>query len=241
MKYMRLLSENSSYISDMLKESFAGIATAVEKYAEVFRQFGIWETAIEKMAEKQIIFTEVLSKEILDRIIAEDDVESIVLEYYTSSDDRRLYEAIDRCKRYDRVSSYTSYFDEIIQACKNGSYHLACTGLFAMLDGILADASPEQLKSNPKFIKRIDALRDKMNDELKLSDLDVEITSVIISLDINEDAFFNGPRFNENEDCTIVNRNWIVHGHTHRAYGKLEFIKVLLLLEAIIILANAGE
>jgi GGDEF domain-containing protein len=52
--------------------SFDIIKDAVSKYAEVFRLFGQWEKAIEKMADRQIIFTDALSQEMLEKINRED-------------------------------------------------------------------------------------------------------------------------------------------------------------------------
>ena len=57
----------------------------------------------------------------------------------------------------------------------------------------------------------------------------------------NQDMFFNGPKFDRPEDINTLNRNWLQHGRTHKTYTQMDSIKALLLLEAVIILSDAGE
>ena len=54
-KFIECIAIHSSYLSESLHPSFDVIKSAVVEYANVFRAFGRWETAIEKLAERQIM------------------------------------------------------------------------------------------------------------------------------------------------------------------------------------------
>ena len=52
-------------------------------------------------------------------------------------------------------------------------------------------------------------------------------------------SMFYGGKFSENESDRLK-RDWLLHGRTHRDYEKIDFLKVMLWLDAIIFLSNKG-
>jgi len=192
------------------------------------------------MADLQIVFTEPPMDELTQELCKENaDVESLVLDFYSTNNDERLYDLTKRCKDSERLTNSLDFFEEILGASNRGHYHLACVGLFAILDGILADTTG--IMKKPAFICRLDELKKRIDENLDLLENDLVLFSIVDAIEKSKNKFFNGPYFDENEPVETLNRNWLQHGRTHRSYTKLDFIKVLLLLDAVIILADAGE
>ena len=242
-QYLKTVSEHFSrtpIFTDTLNEMMKNIQNAALKFAKAHAWFLREMSARSKMASDQIIFTEPPVSELTDRLCKNDvDIEEEVLKYYNIEEQAKLNDLIQRCRNSERLAAYQSLYDEIIDTLSRQHYQLVCIGLFAIIDGVLADATG--LLTKPAFIKRLDIIRERMEDKQVLLDEDLVLFSIYDGIETNQEVFFSGPRFDEEEDTETVERNWLMHGRTHRDYGIIDVIKVLLLLEGIIILADAGE
>ena len=109
---------------------------------------------------------------------------------------------------------------------------IACISLFSLIDGVLADVS-EQTTTN--FKRRLDAVKEKMGSERKLSEIDRKTLCIYKSFDTS--IFRDYYNFSDQEP-QIVNRHWDLHGRTHREHSKMDFLKVLLWLDAITFSSN---
>lgn len=242
-QYLRTISEvltKTPIITDTINEVMQNIQSAVVKFAKAHAWFMREMSARTKMAYAQIIFTEPPVPELTEKICRNDvNIEEEVLNYYEAENDKKLNDLIQRCRKSKRIHAYRNLYDEIIDTFNHKHYQLVCIGLFAIMDGVLADATG--LLTRPAFIKRLDKLRERLEEKQELLDEDLVLFSIYDGIDINQEDFFKGPDFDEEEDTNTIERNWLLHGRTHREYRKIDMIKVLLLLEGIIIIADAGE
>lgn len=210
-------------------------ADNIKQYIFAFADFGVWCSAVEKMANNQIIFTDDLSIEFANEIYDSLDIDAVIEKYYSENDDQRLNCVIERCKNSKKIEDYTLLFFQTIEAYKLGHYHLACVGLFSVIDGILADVT--NMINATNFKRRIEAVNEKFDAKIELNDIDRRTLCIYDSVNIIKDSIFGGSDFSKAEPSGI-NRHWVMHGRTRRIYTRCDFLKVLLLLDAIIFLSS---
>ena len=106
-------------------------------------------------------------------------------------------------------------------------------GLFAITDGLLATLS--KIERNTSYKKRTDTIIKRLENEEPLSINDRRLTCIICSLSNIDYTVFKESHFDEDEP-DYVNRHWTLHGRTNRTFERMDFIRVLLWIDALIIL-----
>lgn len=210
----------------------------IQEYIDGIEKLAYWQNAVDKLTESQIVFTEPMSGEIIDRINKAKSAENFILEYYSENGSKRLEKLIGRCGSAKEVLAYKKLYPQVVVASEMGCYQLACLGLFTLEDGILADVTNEPKNTN--FNNRIKKLENKINDKIPLSDIDLQILEIIVTFDKFKETAFGNSNFNEAEP-NYLNRHWTLHGRSRREYTKLDFIRMLLSLDALIFMMNLTE
>lgn len=210
----------------------------IQEYIDGIEKLAYWQNAVDKLTESQIVFTEPMSGEIIDRINKAKSAENFILEYYSENGSERLEKLIGRCGSAKEVLAYKKLYPQVVVASEMECYQLACLGLFTLEDGILADVTNEPKNTN--FNNRIKKLENKINDKIPLSDIDLQILEIIVTFDKFKETTFGNSNFNEAEP-NYLNRHWTLHGRSRREYTKLDFIRMLLSLDALIFMMNLTE
>lgn len=212
-------------------------ATAIELYIQFFEELGVWHTAVETLAAHQVVFTGDISSELAREISHTNDVDTIVEQYYFDGETPRINEVIMRCEQSVLIKPYATLFSQIISAYSAGYYHLACIGLFSLADGVLSDFTEIP---GTQYKKRIAAIEQKMDNKLELDDMDKKTLCIHQTITAFEESIFkdNYSFTNENTD---LNRHWVMHGRSRRAYSRYDCLKILLWLDAIVFLSAKIE
>lgn len=234
------ISRTLSIFADVLESArnwYERNADTISAYISAFADFGVWLCAVDKMKERQIIFTDYLSMEFANEVYNSEDVDATVKKYYFGNNCQQMDALIQRCAQSQYVLAYGSFFSEIIAAYQMGHYRLACTGLFSLIDGIFTDASSN---NTTNFKARIDEITEKFGTKTKLSEIDKQLLCIYKCVNSFGDSIFSNSSLSKPEPDSL-NRHWVLHGRTHRIYPQYDVLKALLWLDAIIILANAGE
>ena len=129
-------------------------------------------------------------------------------------------------------------FRQCLNAYEKDDYQLSCLGLFSIADGILGELS-NQIGSTG-WHKRLEAIQEKMLANKSLNQFERVNYLIILYLQNYDNSVFCSCSF----DCKepdMLNRHWLVHGKTDRDYSKIDFLKVLLLIDAMIILYNSEK
>lgn len=210
-------------------------AATINAYLSAFTDYGVWASAVQKMSERQIVFTDDLTNDFAETIYRSTDIDATVLNYYIEDEESRMNALISRCANNQQIEDFGTLYEQIIFAYQNGHYQLACVGLFAMLDGVLSKVS---LDEGTSFKNRIVLIQRKITDRIELSKWDKKLWCVYVSLDSFMGTVSANESFKKDEPKKL-NRNWVTHGRTRRQYTKLDFLKTLLALEAITVLDNA--
>ena len=207
-------------------------AEKIHEYFTMFIDFGCFVSAIQKLAENQIIFTGDLTLELAQNICESDHLCSIIEQYYTENNNQEINAVIERCQKAKQLTEYSPLFSQILTAYQYKHYHLACLGMLAVIDGTLSDVS-ENKKTNYK--KRLQKIEEKIADKYELTDFEKKLFCIYVAMDHFEESIFQNSDFSEDEPNGL-NRHWMIHGRTRREYTNLDFIKTLLWLDAIIFL-----
>lgn len=210
-------------------------AENIAEYISIFVDFGIWCSAVDKLANNQVVFTDNLDLDLAKIICNTSDIDSVIEKYYFENNEKQINYVIERCRNSEQVAEYINLFSQTISAYKIGHYHLACIGMFSLIDGVLADVSDMITSTNFKL--RIQTIENKLSDKIELNDVDKRTLCIYDSLNITKDTIFGHSDFSQPETSGI-NRHCIVHGRTRKIYTKYDFLKILLCLDAIIYLSN---
>lgn len=207
-------------------------ADTIEQYLLAFANLGCWYTAVDKMASHQIVFTGDLSPDLITEINAANNIDEIIENYYFSNNAQHMNITIARCQAYMQSSAYSELFAQTLAAYSLTHYHLACIGMFAIVDGVFADFSDNK-KTGYKI--RIDAIEKKISDRLELDNLDKKTLCICKTMSCFEESIFKDNYNFENEPSEL-NRHWVMHGRSQRVYTRYDFLKILLWLDAVVFL-----
>lgn len=219
-----------------LRKTVAQVLPGLIEIGKIFGEFALWAEAVDKMANAQIVFTDDFTLELAHKFCEEPDIVQAVDRYYYEGG--HISPLIETLKQHDGMEMYQRFYEEIIAAFQQEHYQLACTGLFSLADGILADASDMQGCVN--YEKRIKKIEERISNNEELTGLDRKFWCVYTGLNAVTGTMFNGKPFTEKEE-DLLNRNWLQHGRTHRTYTRMDFLKALLLVDGILFFAEQGN
>jgi hypothetical protein len=218
-----------------------GVSAWWNDHQEVIKQllsgllvFANWYGASEKMIDNQIVFTDVITEQLAERINNTDNVEKVVREYYFDNEQIKFEELFNRCIEYKQVSSFNNLFHQIRNAYENGDYEICCIALFTITDGLLSLVSNDNSTS---YNNRMKTLRDKVDKRASLTDFDKRALTVYSAMYKFDKSVFAFSNF-DSEETKIegINRHWLLHGRTNKDYDEFDVLKVLLWIEALIIM-----
>ena len=226
--------ETFAYALDKVHTWYQKNADNIANYLLVFAEFSEWSIATNKLIEKQFVFTDNLTQPLAHEIYQGADVEEVMTRYYFDNDGQNMQKLIQRCKDSDYIREYRELYSQILNAYDREDYLLACIGLFSLVDGLLADCSGI---NKPAFQKRLDCIADKFADKAELNEIDRKTLCIYDAFKKFDYSVFKNSDFSD-EEPQAVNRHWDVHGRTHREHTRIDFLKVLLWLDAVIYLSE---
>ena len=131
----------------------------ISEYLLVFADFSVWSIAVDKLIERQIVFTDDLPQELATEIYNGADIERLISSYYFENNAQNMEQLINRCQHYEQIQKYSELYAQIISAYHMNHCLLACIGLFSLIDGVLADVS-DQTTTN--FKSRLNIVKEKI-------------------------------------------------------------------------------
>ena len=212
-------------------------ANVISSYLLVFVEFGEWVVATNKLIENQYVFTDNLIPSLAHEISQGADVEEVMTHYYFGNDGQNMRVLIQRCNNSDYIQGYQELYNQILKVYDREDYLLACIGLFSLVDGLLAECTG--MIKQTGFRTRLDRISDKLADKVALNEIDKKTICIYDAFKKFDCSVFKKSDFSDDEPQT-VNRHWDVHGRTHRKHTRIDFLKVLLWLDAVIYLHDKG-
>ncbi len=204
-------------------------ADNIHKYLLAFADFSVWISATEKLAEKQIVFTDDLNLDFAKEIYDSVNIDELIKKYYFDNNEQNITSLIERCGFLSELTNYKELYLQTIEAYNKKHYHLACIGMFSILDGVLADVSEI---NNTNFKQRIEAIENKIKNEVELNEVDRKTLCIYTAIEKIENTLFAFSDFLQPEPNSL-NRHWLLHGRTRREYTNYDFLKILLWVDGI--------
>ena len=204
----------------------------ISSYLSSFAEFAVWSMAVDKLIENQFVFTDDLDQNLAHEINEGANANEAMSRYYFGDDKKNMKRLIQRCKNSKCIQEYRDLFDQIINAYNRDDYLLACIGLFSLIDGLLADCSGI---NSTGFQKRLNNISEKFEEKAELNEIDRKTLCIYNAFKKFDSSVFKSSDFDK-EEPKEVNRHWDVHGRTRREHTQIDFLKVLLWLDAIIYL-----
>lgn len=203
----------------------------IQKGAETYNN---WYTANEKLAAEQYVFTDYLSRSFAKQLVDTKCCREEIEHYYFDEGSKRFNALVNRLSTYPIIKDRPLFLD-VLKAYSAKMYHIACLGLFSLLDGLLSEITQDTCTSCKKKAERI--LDDAKEDCLDLSMGERKIMNVYTALPIVVASLFGFSDFSQ-EEPEQLNRNWIVHGRSHRAFEKHDCLKLFMCLEGILMISD---
>ncbi len=204
-------------------------ADNIVEYIKTFENFAVWCSATEKLAKKQIVFTDDLTLEMAKEIKYSADIDKFIQNYYFENDNRNLIMLIERCQASNLIKEYKILFTQILDSYNKEHYQLACLGLFSILDGLLSDVSNNNTTS---FNKRINVVEKKLKDKVELNEIDRKTLCIYTAIEKIDNTPFKFFDFSQDEPNGL-NRHWLLHGRTRKEYSKYDFLKIMLWVDGL--------
>lgn len=199
---------------------------------DTLRKLSLTVNAAKKLAEVQFVLINRVSFEFINRAIDE-DINKLAEQFLITDE---LIGSVNNLSVLDN----NRVFKQSIQAFNKGSYDLAIIGFTAVLDKVLSDHSGEitqvNIKSRCTTIKnKIEDKGDDFLDELEGRDLLLYLTYPKAVELFGKSSSFG------NEEPELLNRHWIMHGRSNRAYTKLDCVKVLNMIYGTVRMGQLGK
>ena len=185
--------------------------------------------AVDKLLDNQIIMVDRLPEKLEREILVSDNIPTLIEDYYSENNDKQLQIVIQRCQKAEKMKKHETLFNQVVEAYKIGSYHLACMGLFAIAEELLTSLSGLY---GPNADKRISEFEESIKEPVELAPYDPCLVSAYSALSEFRITFYKSKPFSE-EEPPELNRHWTIHGRSTRAYKKIDFIRVLLWIDAL--------
>lgn len=198
------------------QKNIATIIAPLAEYAEII-------SAVNLLGNNQFVFWDYISKDFASQILQSEDINGLMLEYYTSNESRQIKETIQACKSNKLIKPYTKLFSQSISAYNRKHYHLAIMGLLGVIDGLLSDISK---KPGTHIKSRAKAITDKLSDDIELSQEDFSVLILYLTFNNIVNSIGTTAPF-DCEEPELLNRHWIMHGRTKKKISQLDCIKII--------------
>lgn len=188
--------------------------------------------ALNIMTENQIVYWDKLPQEFVEGIIDAKKINAYLLSWYRKENFKKVEETIDNSINSSILKPYLKLYIQAIDAYRQKNNDLALLGFSAIIDGLLTDVSGNPTHS---MIKRVNELINKIENDIDLDVIESSSFILIYTIEPMMESFASYAPFDQPEPKTL-NRNWLMHGRSHRRRSKLDCIKLINFIYGLILL-----
>ena len=94
----------------------------INEYLKTFGNLILWRNAVNRLSENQIVFTEQLSGDMIEKVNKSTNVDEVILEYYTENEEKCLRNLVERCGAAECVIAYKKLYPQIVIAAEMGCH-----------------------------------------------------------------------------------------------------------------------
>lgn len=206
-------------------------------FAETLKSFSKVATkykAIQKLGNSQLIWFDNLDDRLANDILSEVCTDTIITQHLEDTS----YIEIDRIIAESRKSSFLKekkgLYSHSIGAYRKKHYDLACIGFIGTIDYLMSKTSGDISTSSKKHIQII---LEKMKTDEVLDSFEFSFFTTFLSFENVIQSLFAFSDFSTVEPSEL-NRHWIAHGRTQKEYSKLDCVKLINLIYALLLIGS---
>lgn len=247
-KTFKNYNEMSKKISENLIQPIIVLQNEIAKITNTFNDFlkyipEIFEPlskfsrqikAIDKLGENQLIWIKTLDEELVDNLLATTLSEKVITDYLDSTNYLEINNTINISRKSNFLTESKIIYSQSISAYQKQLYHLSCIGMISIIDFLLSEISGE---SGTKFSNKVNLVLKKINREEILENNEIRYFYIFLSIEKTLNTLFEYSDFTKTEPVNL-NRHWIAHGRTNRKYCKLDCIKLINLIYALLLIRS---
>lgn len=190
--------------------------------------------AIAKLGENQLIWFYVLDENIVNKLLSSYKIDGLMSDYLEGSKYYEINEIIKVSRKSSFLEEKKLIYSQTISAYRNKHYHLACLGFISIIDFLLSKISGE---NGTRFLDKVEIVVRKMKSREVLEEFENEYFYIYLSIDKVLNSLFEFSDFSGDEPL-IINRHWIAHGRTKKKYSKLDCVKLINLIYALLLIGS---
>ena len=198
--------------------------------AKISAQF----SALRKLGDNQFIWFTQFTENLIDEIGNSENVNSLLDEVIKDNDYFETNEIIKTIRKSSVMKEKRELFSQSVSSYRRGHYLLACVGFVSIIDLLLTKISGVK---TTKFLEKVEIAIAKANTDEVINEYDIKYFYMSFGLETTLKTVFAFSKFEEDEPHTL-NRHWIAHGNTKKHYEKLDCIKLINLIYALLLIAN---
>lgn len=243
---LRPLYEIGNYLGELVKKS----AEWYNKVFKPFQDFGreiqaklvnISEVAsaafkpllvADKLGKHQYVIWEYMTLEFVDTIYKSSNVDKELRLMYEKDKYRLFYSLSQECINC-LDGNNARILSQAVDSFSFKNYDLCAIGITVVIDGELSVVT-----GNPgtNIKRRLEPLLGKLDDDEVLSENEYSLFSLYLTVDATMKTFAASSDFCNEKEPQYINRHWTMHGRTQRRKTKMDCVKLLRFLYAIILL-----
>ena len=225
------LDENELRFRQLLQEAAIAINKAIDNMPD-FLELTRPISAISVLGDAQFVTWEFMHKPFVDEVLESHNINKTLRLYYEKEHYQSVFETAEKCKGHPIIGSNKKVYEQAISAFRAGHTDIAVIGLTATLDGALSVASEKLITSIPK---RVEEFLNKIRTKKTVTPREISIFSLLSTFQKSMAIFGADSDFHKPEPKNL-NRHWIAHGRSYRKKTKLDCVKLIHMLYAIILL-----
>lgn len=223
-------------VNNLLKQSeaFTGL---IKRMAETLKPI----RAISILADNQFVIWERLDQGIIDKIIeavAIDGVDEVIEEYFNDEENYSLDKLTKETKTGFEPCYISNVYQQSIEAFKNEQYELSLIGLFVVVDYLLScvsgNAATSIYKRGEEIVKRLE------NDE-KIESEEYSLLALAYTFEKTTASISSRASFSDDEEPESINRHWLLHGRSHRMVKRIDCLKIINYIYALLLIESLTE
>lgn len=230
--------KNALEIQRKISRMIPRIPEALTKLAEMMEPIRRLCAVSCKFGDNQFIIWEYLDSSTSYNFLEAKDADEWLLSWCEENDAIRITESISLCTRSPNIEPYSILFSQSILAYEREHFSLSILGLLSIVDGLLSDLSENHAT---KIRERAEAIFDKkIENSGDLSPEEIGYLSFSLAFEKMYETISESVGFDQHEP-ELLNRHWIMHGRSRKIITKLDCIKIIRFIYALILLDEIGS
>lgn len=227
---LQSFSSSIRSIVDSYTFHFAQLARSLSESMRPFR-------AIRVLAENQYVYWSFFTAEFLDEILETNNINRTLREINVKTKYSETEQIIKTIINDQRVSQNQKIFAQAVTAFHHGNVDLSLLGLLAVTDGLLSLISHNNTTS---IFKRADAILGKIEDDDDIDNEEYGILALTYTFRKTMETLSANSSFDKKEPKGL-NRHWIMHGRSCRKKTKLDCVKIIRFIYAILLIDDLSK